>query len=85
MKKLGRMRIAEPIATGVAGNQMLSGHADQSEQHYETSLLAEHEIEHLFERDENRMLILGAGRPPAVAERFIYHDKKDPLFKGLYD
>jgi hypothetical protein len=43
----------------------------------------------LFGRDENRMVILGAGRSPAIAERLIYHNRDDPmfetLFEGLYD
>ena len=45
-------------------------------------LLAEHEIGRIFSREEKRLLILGAGCLPAVAERFIYYT--DPMFEGLY-
>jgi hypothetical protein len=44
-------------------------------------LLAGREISRIFGRDEKRLMILGAGSLPAVAERFIYYE--DDLFRGL--
>jgi type IV secretion system protein VirD4 len=82
--KLGRMRMTEQVSTGAVGTQLRGGAAAFREHHHDVPLLAEHEIERIFSRPENRVLILGAGSPPAVAERFIYHDE-DPLFQGLYD
>jgi type IV secretion system protein VirD4 len=80
--KLGRMRMTEQVSTGAVGNALLSGAAAFRDDHHDVPLFAEHEISRVFSRDEKRLLILGAGCLPAVAERFIYH--KDPMFEGLY-
>jgi type IV secretion system protein VirD4 len=82
-ESLGRMRMVEQVPTGAVGSALLSGTASFRDDHHDVPLLAEHEISRIFGRDENRLLILGAGGMPAVAERFIYH--KDDLFDGLYD
>lgn len=81
--KLGRMRMTEQLSTGAAGNALLSGAAAFRDEHHDLPLLAEHEISLFFNRTGKRLLVLGAGCPPAVVERLIYHE--DPLFKGLYD
>ena len=81
--KLGRMRMTEQVSTGAVGSALLSGTAAFKDEHHDVPLLAEHEIGRIFGRDERRLLILGAGCLPAVAERFVYY--KDAMFAGLYD
>ena len=81
--KLGRMRMVEQVSTGAVGSALVSGAAAFRDDHHDVPLLAEHEIGRVFSRDEKRLLILGAGCLPAVAERFIYYT--DPMFEGLYD
>jgi type IV secretion system protein VirD4 len=81
--KLGRLRMVEQVSTGAVGQALLSGAASFRDEHHDVPLLAEHEISRIFGRDERRVLIIGAGQMPAVAERFVYYD--DPMFEGLYD
>ncbi len=81
-EKLGRMRMTEQVSTGAVGSALLSGAAAFRDEHHDVPLLAEHEIGRVFSRDEKRLLMLGAGCLPAVAERFIYYT--DPMFEGLY-
>ncbi len=81
--KLGRMRMAEQVSSGAVGSALLQGAAAFRDEHHDVPLLAEHEIGRVFGRDERRLLILGAGYLPAVAERFIYY--KDAMFAGFYD
>ena len=80
--KLGRMRMVEQVSTGAVGSALVSGAAAFRDEHHDVPLLAEHEIGRIFSREEKRLLILGAGCLPAVAERFIYYT--DPMFEGLY-
>ena len=80
--KLGRLRITEQLPTGAVGQALLSGAASFRDEHYDVPLLAEHEIGRIFGREEKRILILGAGCLPVVAERFLYYE--DPMFDGLY-
>ncbi|MGO9170792.1 MAG: type IV secretory system conjugative DNA transfer family protein [Rhodomicrobium sp.] len=82
---LGRTRMAEQVSSGAVGSALLSGAPAFKDDHFEAPLLAEHELARLFSREQKRVLILGAGLPPGVAERFIYYDKEEPMFKGLYD
>jgi type IV secretion system protein VirD4 len=84
-QRLGKVRIVEKVPTGAVGSALQRGTSSQQEQRYNLPLLAEDEIGRVFDRDEERMLILGAGRPPAIAQRLIYHDKAERLFRGLYD
>jgi type IV secretion system protein VirD4 len=84
-QKLGRTRIVEQVSTGTVGSALTSGAAAFRDDRHDVPLLAEHEIDRIFARDEKRMLIVGAGCMPAVSERFIYHEEDDDLFKGLYD
>jgi type IV secretion system protein VirD4 len=79
--KLGHMRMAEKVSTGAVGTALLSGAAPFREDHHNVPLLAEPEIELVFARDEKRVLILGAGLRPAVAERVQYYD---PWFREFY-
>jgi type IV secretion system protein VirD4 len=81
--KLGRMRMTEQVSTGAVGQALLSGTPSFRDDHHDVPLLAEHELGRVFGRDEKRVLIIGAGALPAVAERFIYYS--DSLFKRLYD
>jgi len=84
-KRLGHMRMVEQVSTGAVGSALTSGAAAFRDDRYDVPLLAGYEISRLFKREQKRMLILGAGSLPAVAERFIYHDPNDDLFRGLYD
>ena len=81
--KLGRMRMKEQVPTGAVGQALLSGAASFRDEHHDVPLLAEHEIGRIFGRDEKRLLILGAGSLPAIAERFTYYE--DSMFRGLFD
>jgi hypothetical protein len=81
--KLGRVRMTEQVSTGTVGQSLLSGSPSFRDEHHDVPLLAEHEIGRVFGRDEKRVLIIGAGSLPGVAERFIYY--RDSLFDGLYD
>ena len=82
-RKLGRMRMVEQVPTGTVGMDMLSSGALRDDR-FDVPLLAEHEIATLFAREKKRMLILAAGREPAIAERIEYFDKKETMFEGLY-
>jgi hypothetical protein len=73
----------ERISTGTVGNDLLSGNPAFKDDHFDAPLLAEHEISRIFRREAQRMLVLGAGRDPAVVERVEYF--KDMRFEGLYD
>jgi type IV secretory pathway TraG/TraD family ATPase VirD4 len=46
-------------------------------------LLHTYEIEKLFAREENRVLVAVAGRKPFVVQRAIYFE--DAIFKGQFD
>jgi type IV secretion system protein VirD4 len=82
-RKLGRMRMVEQVPTGTVGMDMLSSGALRDDR-FDVPLLAEHEIATLFAREKKRMLILAAGREPAIAERIEYFDEKETMFEGLY-
>jgi type IV secretion system protein VirD4 len=82
-KRLGHMRMVEQVSTGAVGGALTSGAAAFRDDRHDVPLLADYEISRIFKREENRMLILGAGALPAVAERFTYYE--DDMFKGLYD
>jgi hypothetical protein len=79
------MRMVEQVSTGAVGSALTSGAAAFRDDRHDVPLLADYEISRIFKREQKRMLILGAGSLPAAAERFIYHDPKDDLFRGLYD
>lgn len=84
-EKLGKMRIGAPVSTGVAGTALVSGQAAYKQDYFDVPLLAADELGRAFSREKKRVLVFGAGWPPAVAERLIYYDKKESLFRGLYD
>ena len=81
--KLGRLRMTEQIATGAVGSALLSGAAAFREDHFDVPLLAENEIEWLFNRDQGRLLILPAGLPPAIVERLDY--LRHTMFDGMHN
>ena len=81
--KLGSLRMMEQVASDASANARLGGAPPYKEHRFEAPLLAGDEIERVFDRDKNRMLVLGAGYDPLVAERLIYH--KDAMFDKLYD
>jgi type IV secretion system protein VirD4 len=82
-ERLGKLRMMEQVASDASARDRLSGAPAFKEQHFQTPLLAENEIERVFDREKKRMLVLGAGFEPLVAERLIYFE--DEMFKGLYD
>ena len=81
--KLGRLRMTEQLATGAVGSALLSGAAAFREDHFDVPLLAENEIEWLFNRDQKRLLILPAGLPPAIVECLDY--LRQPMFAGMHN
>ena len=82
-EKLGNLRMTEQIASDATPHAKLSGAPSYKEDHFEAPLLAGDEIERVFDREKKRVLLLGAGYAPLVAERLIYHN--DPMFETLYD
>jgi type IV secretion system protein VirD4 len=82
-KRLGHMRMVEQVSTGAVGSALTSGAAAFRDDRRDVPLLADYEISLIFKREQNRMLVHGAGCMPAVTERFTYYE--DDTFKGLYD
>jgi type IV secretion system protein VirD4 len=82
-KKLGRVQMLEQVSTDAVRSALVHGAVAFRDERHQVPLLAEHEIVSLFSRDERRLLVVGAGWPPAVAERFLYY--ADPMFRGLFD
>jgi type IV secretion system protein VirD4 len=82
-KRLGHLRMKHQIASDASPRDMLSGAPAFRDERFDTPLLAGDEIGRVFGRNEKRVLILGAGYRPAVAQRFEYYE--DPLFDKLYD
>ncbi len=82
-KKLGKLRITSQVPTGAVGSALLSGAPSLKDERSVEPLLSDDEFGHLFSRERNRILMLGAGFAPAVAERLEYF--RDPMFEGLFD
>ncbi len=82
-KKLGALRMTTQVPTGSVGSELQRGAASMKDERFDVPLLAEDELGRVFDREEKRLLILGAGLPPAIAERLEYF--RDPLFENLYD
>ena len=83
--KLGKLRMTEEVPTGRVGEDLQKGGASLQDERRDAPLLAEDEFGRVFDREEKRMLVLGAGLSPAIVERLIYHDKNEKMFKNLYD
>ena len=81
--KLGKLRMTTQAPTGAAGSELLKGTPSLRDERFNVPLLAEDELGRIFDRETKRMLILGAGLSPAIAERLVYH--KDPMFDRLWD
>ena len=87
-KKLGKIRITSQVPTGAVGSALLQGSPSLKDERSVEPLLSDDEFGRLFSRERGRILMLGAGLDPAIAERLVYHAKAGPdaeLFKGLYD
>ncbi|MGO9475577.1 MAG: type IV secretory system conjugative DNA transfer family protein [Rhodomicrobium sp.] len=82
-KKLGGTGMIIERASGAGMTAIYGGAKAIQEDIRESPLLHPHEIEQLFAREKNRVLVTVAGRKPFVVQRAIYH--KDALFKGLFD
>ena len=82
-RKLGKLQIVQQIPTDAVGTKQHSGAPSLRDDRSVESLLSPDEFGHLFARERNRILLLGAGHAPAIAERVVYHE--DAMFKGLYD
>ena len=61
----------------------MKGTPSQRDERFNVPLLAEDELGRIFDRETKRMLILGAGFSPAIAERLEYFS--EPMFDKLYD
>ncbi len=81
--KLGKLRMTTQVPTGAAGSELLKGTPSQRDERFNVPLLSEDELGRIFDRETKRMLILGAGLSPAIAERLEYHS--DPMFDRLWD
>ncbi len=82
-RKLGQLQITSQVPTGSVGGALRRGAPSWQDHRSVEPLLSDDEFGQLFARERNRILILGAGQAPAIAERLIYHE--DAMFKGLYD
>jgi len=71
--KLGRIGMRITVTSDSSMPQLLNGAKPFSETRDESPLLHPAEIERLFRRESNRMLVLAAGEPPLIVERAAYH------------
>ncbi len=83
--QLGQLRMTTQVPTGAVAGELQRGAPSLRDERFDVPLLAEDELGRVFDREGKRILILGAGFAPAIAERFIYHDRDEPLFRNLYD
>ena len=79
-KKLGKLRMTSQVPTGAVGSALLSGAPSLKDERSVEPLLSDDEFGRYFSREQNRILLLGAGFAPAVAERVEYF--RDPMFEG---
>lgn len=80
--KLGHLRMTTQVPTGAVGSDLLRGAPSLKDERTDVPLLAEDEIGRVFDRDTDRMLVLGAGHAPAIVERLRYY--REGMFRGLY-
>ena len=81
--KLGALRMTTQVPTGSVGSELQRGASSMKDERFDVPLLAEDELGRVFDREEMRVLVLGAGLSPAIAERLEYYS--DPMFENLYD
>lgn len=82
-RKLGTIGFDVRRASGASRKAQLDG-APAVQDQLQLSRLAEpHEVERLFAREYERLLVLYSGRAPLILQRAIYHD--DPAFTGKFD
>jgi type IV secretion system protein VirD4 len=82
-RKLGRIGMRVTVTSNSSMPELSGGAKPFTETQQESPLLHPAEIEQIFRRDTNRMLVLAAGEPPLIVERAIYHAEEE--FAGLYD
>lgn len=82
-EKLGGTGMTIERASGASMTALQGGARLKQQDIRESPLLHPHEVEQVFAREQNRVLVTVAGRKPFVVQRAIYH--QDAMFKGLFD
>jgi type IV secretion system protein VirD4 len=82
-RKLGKVAMRVPRASGASSSATLSGARLDQEELREWPLLDTDEAEQQLAREEQRVLVLVAGQLPTVLRRAKYFE--DEAFKGLFD
>ena len=82
---VGQTGIVARVGSGVSRAQGLGGAGSRRDDHQRVPLLAEHELRIVFGRRTQRLLVFNVETYPAIVKRFVYHDKNEEMFKGLYD
>lgn len=80
-RKLGTIGFDLRRSSGASAAAQLAGARAIQEQLQQNRLLEPHEVERMFAREFERVLVLYSGKPPLVVQRAIYH--KDKAFRGM--
>lgn len=81
-RMLGRTDVEAKGRSGAGGDQVRSGVPAFNRQRIEAGLLSEDELQTIFGRDEDRLLLLPAGLKSAIVQRFKYYE--DEQFAGMF-
>lgn len=82
--KLGRIDMDIVRTSGASSTAIYGGVKPITEEKREGPLLHPHEIEQVFARETNRLLVLAAGRQPLILERARYYEHGSS-FTGMFD
>lgn len=81
-KKLGTIGFDLRRRTGASLDARMAGARAFDEQFQLTKLLEPHEVELMFAREKERLLVLYPGVSPLILRRAVYH--RDPAFQGMF-
>lgn len=81
--RLGQTSVRLTHQNDTTMQQRLSGASGRREELRVQKLAAPHELEQMLSRDEMSILVLVAGKAPAVLQRALYYE--DPPFEGRFD
>lgn len=81
--KLGQTSVRLRQSNDITAQQKFSGASGVREELRVQRLAAQHELERILARDNDRILVTAAGKPPVILERIIYF--RDSNFVGKFD
>lgn len=81
--KLGQTSVRLRQSNDITPQQRFSGASGMREELRVQKLAAPHELERILARENDRVLVTAAGKPPVILERIIYY--RDSNFVGRYD